>query len=547
MNDKVRNRIETLDEVLSKSKKVHVNPKREDAIRWSVERGSAVKTKYGCLATWNPGNSTGRSPADTYIVDTPEVHDTIDWKGKSNQPLSENTFYKLYDKALEILAAKEEIFITERAIGADPDYALRVDTISSRPLVSLFTYNMFRALPEGINNSVFQRRFRLIVLPFDKIDSTLYPELAARNSSMIIVSNFTERIGLVIGSSYLGTIKKLMFTAMNYYLPNHNILPLHCSANVDDDENVSIFLGLSGTGKTTLSSDPKRKLLGDDEHAWCDHGVYNFENGCYAKTLNLTEKSEPEIYHAIFDTRDYLHNGAVLENTMVYPSGKIDLTDKRFSSNGRASYPLAALSNVEKSSKAGHPRTILFLTADAGGVLPPISKLEIDQAKLWFLMGYTSKVAGTENGITEPQATFSRFFGEPFMPSRPSIYMKLLGEKMEQYHTNVYLVNTGWIGGVYGKGGKRISLQYTRAMVQAANEGLLENVEYEKEQFFNLSIPKSCPNVPAEILNPIDNWKDKEAYKKEAEKLAGAFAKHFKEDFGTHPIAKEIIAFCPGL
>lgn len=539
--------LEALDEVLSRKESVHRNPKREDTIRWSVERGSAVKTKYGCLATWNPDSSTGRSPADTYIVDTPEVHDTIDWKSKSNKPLSEETFYKLYDKALEIIEGKKEIFITERAIGADSEYALQVDTISSRPLVSLFTYNMFREIPEGIDKSVFKERFKLIVLPFDKIDSTLYPELAERNSSMVIVSNFEERIGLVIGSSYLGTVKKLMFTAMNYYLPNHNVLPLHCSANVDDKENVSIFLGLSGTGKTTLSSDPNRKLLGDDEHAWCDHGVYNFENGCYAKTLNLTEKKEPEIYHAIFDEQNYLNNGAVLENTMVYPSGKVDLSDERFSANGRASYPLNALNNVRISSKGGHPRTILFLTADASGVLPPVSKLEIDQAKLWFLLGYTSKVAGTENGVTEPTATFSRFFGEPFMPSRPSIYMKLLGDKMEQYNTNVYLVNTGWVGGVYGKDGERISLKYTRAMVQAANDGLLENVEYEKEAFFNLSVPKSCPGVPAKILSPIENWKDKEAYKQEAEKLAGKFAAHFKKDFGTHPIAKEIVAFCPGL
>ncbi len=538
---------EALEEVLKKKEKVHLNPTREDVIRWSVERGSAVRTQYGCLATWNPGASTGRSPADTFIVNTSEVRDIIDWKSKSNKPLSEETFYKLYDKALEILKGKEEVFITDRSIGADTNYALPVRTVTSRPLVSLFTYNMFRDIPEGIENSIFKKKFTVLVLPFDEIDSTLYPELAERNSSMVIASNFTERVGIIIGSSYLGTVKKLMFTAMNYYLPNHNILPLHCSSNVDNNENVSIFLGLSGTGKTTLSSDPNRKLLGDDEHAWCDRGVYNFENGCYAKTLNLTEKSEPEIYRAIFDEKNYLANGAILENTMVYPSGKIDLSDKRFSANGRASYPLDALHNIRKSSQAEHPRTILFLTADASGVLPPISKLEIDQAKLWFLMGYTSKVAGTENGITEPVATFSRFFGEPFMPSRPSIYMKLLGEKMEQYKTNVYLVNTGWIGGVYGKGGERISLKYTRAMVEAANQGILENVAYRKENFFNLSIPESCPNVPSEILRPMDNWKDKEVYKQEAEKLAGKFAKHFKEHFGTHPISKDIIAFCPGM
>lgn len=547
MKTQTQNLTQELQNALSKCKKVHVNPKREDTIRWSIERGSAVATKHGCLATWNPDKSTGRSPSDTYIVDTLEVHNTVDWKSKSNKPLSEDTFYRLYDRALEIINTKEEIFVTERAIGADAAFSLPVRTISSRPLVSLFTYNMFREIPKGIEKSVFQKEFTLLVLPFDEIDSELYPELAGRESSMIIASNFTERIGIIIGSSYLGTVKKLMFTAMNYYLPNHNILPLHCSANVDDKENVSIFLGLSGTGKTTLSSDPKRKLLGDDEHAWSEQGVFNFENGCYAKTLNLSEKNEPEIYQAIFRQGDYLKNGAVLENTMVYPNGKVDLTDDRFSANGRASYPLEALENVRMSSRSGHPRTILFLTADASGVLPPISRLDINQAKLWFLMGYTSKVAGTENGITEPLATFSRFFGEPFMPSRPSIYMKLLGEKMEKYRTQVYLVNTGWIGGVCGKGGERISLKYTRAMVEAANDGLLEAVEYMKEPFFDLFVPKECPHVPAEILTPANNWKDKDAYEREAAKLASKFAKHFNENFGTHPIAPEIKSFCPGL
>ncbi|PVX50823.1 phosphoenolpyruvate carboxykinase (ATP) [Balneicella halophila] len=547
MEYKTKSLLEELNHVLDNSEKVIINPRREYTITKSIDRGEAIKTEHGCVATWSPDNSTGRSPADTYIVDSLEVHNTIDWKSKSNKPLSSDTFCRLYDNALEILSTKKEIYVTNRAIGADEGYALQVDTISSSPLVSLFTYNMFRDIPDGIEDSVFNGEFKIIVLPYDKIDSNKYPGLLNNNSSMVIATDFTKRVGIVIGSSYLGTVKKLAFTAMNFYLPHHNILPLHCSANVDDKGNVSIFLGLSGTGKTTLSTEPTRKLLGDDEHGWSDNGVYNFENGCYVKTLNLTEEREPEIYRALFEEKNHLKNGAILENTMVYPNGRVDLSDERLSVNGRASYPLNVLENAQSASKAGHPRTILFLTADACGVLPPISKLEIDQAKLWFLMGYTSKIPGTESGITEPIATFSRFFGEPFMPSRPSIYMKLLGDKMEKYNTNVYLLNTGWIGGVYGKGGERISLKYTRAMVRAANEGLLENVEFERENYFDLSIPKNCPGVPSQILNPVKSWEDKGAYEKEARKLADKFASHFKNDFGTHPIDKKIIAFCPGL
>lgn len=537
-----------IDEMLSRRENVFQNPTREETIRYSVDRGSAVKTKYGCLATWNPEGSTGRSPKDTFIVDTPMVHDLIDWKSQSNRAISEDSYYKILDETLGIMAKKEAIFTTDRVIGADVEYALPVRTVTSRPLVSLFTYNMFRDIPKDIQKSVFEDTFQLLVLPFDSIDKEKYPELRESTTPMLVLMNFSDKTGIVLGSSYLGTVKKLMFTAMNFYLPQYEVLPLHCSANVDDKENLSIFLGLSGTGKTTLSSDPDRKLLGDDEHGWSDKKVFNFENGCYAKTLNLTQKNEPEIYNAIFHEDNYLQHGSILENTMIYPRGEVDLSDDRFTSNGRASYPLDALENIKKSSECiGAPRTIIFLTADASGVLPPISLLDRDQAKLWFLMGYTSKVAGTETDVVEPQATFSRFFGEPFMPSKPSVYMKLLGDKMDKFNTKVYLINTGWIGGVYGKGGTRISLKYTRSMVKAANEGLLDDVRFVKEPFFGLAIPETCPEVPTTILNPMANWEDKEAYKVEAKKLADKFANHYKDKFNTHPIAPEIKAYCPGL
>lgn len=362
---------------------------------------------------------------------------------------------------------------------------------------------------------------------------------------MVIGMDYDRRIGVVYGSAYGGSVKKLMFTVMNYLLPGEGILPLHCSANEGENADSALLLGLSGTGKTTLSADPRRSLLGDDEHGWSDDGIANFENGCYAKLIDLDRKKEPEIYNAVMHKDDYRKHGAIVENAMFYPNGSFDLYDARLTPNSRASYPLTYLSNIKASSTAGHPKTILFLTADANGVIPPISKLNREQAMLWFLMGYTSKLAGTETGIVEPKSTFSRFFGEPFMPRNPDVYARLLGEKMEKYGTIVYLVNTGWSGGPYGVG-KRMDINLTRAMVHAALTGELATVDYDENETFHVLVPRTCPDVPQEILNPRNTWEDKAAYDARAAKLASEFAAHFDKAYGNKGIEEAIIHQCPG-
>jgi phosphoenolpyruvate carboxykinase (ATP) len=333
---------------------------------------------------------------------------------------------------------------------------------------------------------------------------------------------------------------------MNYVLPGEGILPLHCSANEGPRGDSALLLGLSGTGKTTLSADPSRALLGDDEHGWDEHGIANFENGCYAKLIDLDPVKEPEITRACFHDDDYLKHGAIIENAMVYTTGEFDLFDDRFTPNSRGSYPLRYLSNIKETSRAGHPKTILFLTADANGVIPPVSRLTREQAMLWFLMGYTSKLAGTETGIVEPQSTFSRFFGQPFMPRNPDVYANMLGEKLDQHGTSVYLVNTGWSGGPYGVG-ERIDLPVTRAMVNAALAGELEDAEYTPDPVFKVLVPKACPGVPdAKMLDPVNTWDDPKAFAERARKLAADFAKHFDKAYGDKGIAPEVAAQCPG-
>lgn len=362
---------------------------------------------------------------------------------------------------------------------------------------------------------------------------------------MIIATDFDRRIGVVYGSAYGGSVKKLLFTVMNYLLPAEGILPLHCSANQGPEGDIALFLGLSGTGKTSLSADPGRALLGDDEHGWGPHGIANFENGCYAKLIDLDPNKEPEIYNAVTHKDDYLRHGAIVENAMVYPNGEFDFHDRRFTENSRGSYPLSFLRNIKRSSVGGHPQTIIFLTADANGVLPPIAKLDRDRAMLWFLMGYTSKLAGTETGVTEPQTAFSRFFGEPFMPRNPDIYARMLGEKLDEHGTQVFLINTGWSGGPYGVG-ERIDIRLTRAMVEAALEGQLEAVDYEENEVFHLSVPEWCPDVPSEILNQRETWADKGEYDRRAAKLASEFSSHFDKAYGDKSIAPAVIAQCPG-
>ncbi len=525
---------------------------RKETILQVVSFKEALVTANGGLATWTACDSTGRSPRDTRIVKRQEIEDDIDWDSPNNLPLDSQTFAMLWSDAIDNLKRKKRIFVTNRSIGADERYAMPVETITDSPLTALFTLNMFRPMPYHLEKSLFWKRpFRLVVLPQDKINASKYSGRLRRLSSgktsnLIIAMDFANRLGLVFGSSYLGSVKKLMFTVMNYYLPLENILPLHCSANEDENGRVALFLGLSGTGKTTLSADPNRALLGDDEHGWSQWGVANFEFGCYAKLIDLDPKKEPEIYKAVFHRDEFTKHGAIIENAMMYPNGEFDLSDERLTPNSRASYPLSFVYNTKLSSIGDHPETIIFLTADANGVLPPVATLSPSQAMLWFLMGYTSKLAGTETGIVEPVSTFSRFFGQPFMPCLPDKYAYLLGEKMEKYGTRVYLINTGWSGGPFGIG-QRMDIDITRAIVNAALEGGLTNVRHRQDPLFHLDIPTSCPKVPPHLLNPATTWNDKKAFARRAEKLAAEFREHFKKTYENKGLDPAIRSQCPGI
>ena len=549
--DENRNFIEKLTRVVEGHSNVFLNIPREEMIRKSVENREVIISEFGALATWTPPESTGRSPKDTLIVKRPESENTIDWISPNNIPIDEETFDMVFEDALEMLQDKEQVHVTERVIGADVNYALPVKVVTDQASHSLFTENMFRPVPDNIEESVFfGKGYDLISLPYDKLDASKYEgrlrKLSnGKTSNMVVAMDMDRRIGVIIGSAYLGSLKKMMFTVMNYILPFEGILPLHCSANQGDDGNSALLLGLSGTGKTTLSADPTRALLGDDEHGWSDDGIANFEYGCYAKMININPKKEPDIYDAVMHKDNYLKHGVIVENAMIYPNGRFDYYDTRFTPNSRASYPLTYLKNIKKSSVAGHPTTILFLTADAYGVIPPVSRLNPDQAMLWFLMGYTSKLAGTETGITEPQATFSRFFGQPFMPGNPDVYSGMLGDKMQKHNTKVYLINTGWSGGPYGIG-ERIDLPLTRSMVNAALSGELENVEYQKDVIFHIDVPKTCPGVPSKMLWPKNTWNDKDAYDVQAGKLAKQFSEAFDKAYGKKKIKDSVVKVCPG-
>jgi len=541
----------SLTDVIEGHKNLHDNLKRKEIIQHVLDNREAMASKNGALATWTAPESTGRRPKDTYIVKRPKSEGDIDWTSPNNIGISEEVFDMVFSDALDYLLKRDNIYITDRVIGADSNYALPVKTITSQALTALFTDNMFRPIPKDIKKSVFvEKGFQLVTVPFDKIDSIKYKSLLrimpnGDTSDVAVIMDLDRRLGVIVGSAYLGSVKKLLFTVMNYYLPFEGVLPLHCSANEDKDGNSALLLGLSGTGKTTLSADPDRSLLGDDEHGWSNDGIANFENGCYAKMLDINPDKEPEIYEAVMHKTNPLNHGAIIENAMVYPTGEFDFSDSRITENSRTSYPLSFLSNIKESSVSGHPTTILFLTADAYGVLPPVSKLDPDQAKLWFLMGYTSKLAGTETGVTEPQATFSRFFGQPFMPLNPDFYSSMLGEKMQKFNTKVYLINTGWYGGVYGVG-KRIDLKLTRAMVNAALNGELENVDYHYDELFHVNIPKTCPGIPNKILNPVNMWIEKEDYELTANRLANKFSAAFDASYGDKDIKESVRNQCPG-
>jgi phosphoenolpyruvate carboxykinase (ATP) len=539
-------------ERLLRRKDIARNPRREELIRSAVRHREAMVSAGGALATWTPLESTGRSPQDTRTVRRAESEQTIDWDSPNNLPIDEKTFDMVLEDAFATLSRKRRLYEIDRVIGADPSYALPVKVITDRALTALFADNMFRPIAKETGESLFgSRPFRLLVLPYDKLDPLRYegrlrvdPRIGG-TSTMVIGMDLDRRIGVVYGSAYGGSVKKLMFSVMNYYLPAEGILPLHCSANEGSNGDVALLLGLSGTGKTSLSSDPRRALIGDDEHGWSDRGIANFEYGCYAKLIDLNPKKEPEIHNAIMHTDDADNHGAIVENAMVYPDGTFDLFDDRFTPNSRGSYPLSYLSNVKLSSTGEHPKTILFLTADANGVLPPIARLTKDQAMLWFLMGYTSKLAGTETGIVEPKTTFSRFFGEPFMPRNPDVYSRMLGDRLQCHGTDVYLVNTGWSGGPYGAA-ERMDIDLTRAMVHAALSGALRDAEYDEDKTFHVSIPRSCPDIPPGILDPRAAWSDEAAYDERARRLAAEFSGHFDRAYGNKGIDAAVAAQCPG-
>ncbi|MGZ9819924.1 phosphoenolpyruvate carboxykinase (ATP) [Peribacillus simplex] len=485
-----------------------------------LSRSEGVLTSTGAVKA-ETGKYTGRSPKDKYIVEEASVKDKVDW-GSVNQPISEDVFNKLYNKVVDYLKAKEEIFVFKGFAGADESSRLPIRVVNEYAWHNLFAHTLFiRPNEEELRGH--EAEFTILSAPNFKAD----PEVDGTSSETFIIVSFERRTILIGGTEYAGEMKKSIFSIMNYLLPEAGILPMHCSANVGREGDVALFFGLSGTGKTTLSADTSRKLIGDDEHGWSSNGVFNIEGGCYAKTINLSREKEPQIFDAI-------RFGAVLENVVVDPDTReANYDDSSLTENTRAAYQMQAIDNIVNPSIAGHPNTIIFLTADASGVLPPISKLSKEQAMFHFLSGYTSKLAGTERGVTSPEATFSTCFGSPFLPLPAQRYAEMLGDKIDEHNAKVYLVNTGWTGGAYGTG-SRMKLAYTRAMVQAALEGELANIETIKDEIFGLDIPLHVPGVPDEVLQPIKTWADPDAYKQAATALAAQFRANFKK-FGSVP------------
>lgn len=486
-----------------------------------IQNKEGILTDKGAVSV-KTGKYTGRSPKDKYIVQEDPIINKIDW-GNVNQPISKEVFTRLYDKVLHYLKEKKELYAFKGFAGADPDYRLPIQVITEYAWHNLFAHQLFiRPTKEELQNHNAQ--FTVLFAPNFKAD----PAIDGVKSETFIIISFEEKVVLIGGTEYAGEMKKSIFTIMNFLLPEKEIFSMHCSANVGKDEDVTLFFGLSGTGKTTLSTDENRRLIGDDEHGWSDKGVFNIEGGCYAKCINLSKEKEPQIYDAITF-------GAVLENVVVDNETRIpDFDDASLTENTRAAYPIDAIGNIVQPSIAGHPSTIIFLTADAFGVLPPISKLTKEQAMYHFLSGYTSKLAGTERGVTTPEATFSTCYGSPFLPLPAIRYAEMLGKKIEEHNVKVYLVNTGWTGGVYGVG-SRMKLSYTRAMVKAAIDGKLENVETVTDKVFGLHIPLQVPGVPEEVLLPNKTWADEQAYEQKAKELAKKFRENFRNFANIDP------------
>lgn len=505
------------------SHNVHMNLSVPELVEHAIKRGEAILTQEGALRA-TTGAFTGRSPKDKYLIDEPSVTDHIDW-GSVNQPMAPEQFSNIL-KRLQPYLQDKELFVFDGFAGADPTYRLPIRVINEFAWHNLFAHQLFiRPEPEELAHH--QPEFTVVCVPHFPID----PETDGTRSRTLIAVSFEYKMVLIAGTEYAGEMKKSIFSVMNYLLPDYQVIPMHCSANVGEAGDVALFFGLSGTGKTTLSADPERYLIGDDEHGWSDQGIFNFEGGCYAKCIGLSKEKEPQIWEAI-------QFGTVLENVVLDEARKPDFHDGQLTENTRAAYPINYIPHAVIPGVAGHPNVILFLTADAFGVLPPISKLTPEQAMYHFLAGYTSKLAGTERGVTEPEATFSTCFGAPFLPRPPHVYADMLGKKIERHGVDVYLVNTGWTGGSYGVG-QRMNLTYTRAMVRAAINGSLKQAQFEIDPVFGLSIPTSCPDVPAEILNPRHTWADPAAYDRVAGELADRFHQHFAKFTGVSDAVKK--------
>ena len=524
----------TLPELASlgfrKLRNIYWQPNTEIIYEEAIRRDEGLIASEGPLIVYT-GEHTGRSPKDKYVVREPSSENDI-WWGSVNQPVETEQFERMLDKTLHYFENRD-MFVQNVFAGADPDYRIRVRVITEMAWHSLFARNLF-ITPKDEDLVDFEPDWTIIQAP----NHRAMPDKDNTRTHTFIYMSFERQLILIGGSHYTGEIKKGIFTVLNYILPKQGVLSMHCSANDGDDGDVALFFGLSGTGKTTLSSDARRHLIGDDEHGWDDDGVFNFEGGCYAKVIDLSADGEPEIYGT---TTMY---GTILENVGVDTvTRKVDLTDDSYTPNTRAAYPISYIPNHKSSGQGRHPRNILFLTADAFGVMPPVSKLTREQAMYHFLSGYTAKVAGTESGMSdEPQATFSACFGAPFLPIHPAIYADLLGEKIDRHDVDVWLVNTGWTGGPYGTG-HRISLAHTRAMVNAILDGALTNTETWQEPFFGLHIPKQVSGVPDEVLNPRATWTDPLAYDQQARELIALFEANFeKYADGT---SAEIIAAGP--
>ena len=506
---------------IEKLAKVHRSLSPAELVEASIRRDEGFLAANGALVAVT-GKRTGRSPKDRFFVSHGESKDQIAW-GATNQPVEVEVFDALFDRVRAHLEGRE-LFVVDGYVGADPTHRIKLRVICEFAWHALFAHQLFRRLePDELDG--FTPEFTVVYAPtFDAV-----PERDQTNSEAFIGVDLERKQVLIVGTRYAGEMKKSIFTAANYLLPQQGVLPMHCSANIDAGGDVALFFGLSGTGKTTLSADPKRRLIGDDEHGWGDNGIFNFEGGCYAKCIKLSEDKEPQIWRAI-------RFGSVLENVVVDERTKepdydaADLTE-----NTRAAYPLEYIDNFVPEGMGGHAQSVVFLTADAFGVLPPIARLTPESAMYHFLSGFTAKLAGTEAGLgSEPEATFSTCFGAPFLPLNPGVYAEMLGERIAKHQARVYLVNTGWTGGPFGVG-RRMDLDHTRAMVRAATSGELDDVETKRHPIFNLEIPVTCPGVPDGVLDPQSTWSDEDAYEKQARQLAQMFVDNFKKFEGDVP------------